>query len=337
MSAEAVASRAAGVAAAVVARQTAAHGRDLLQRPAEQAGKRPDEVAADHRHGDEHEHGAEGDGAERDVVLPGPYMPADDRQSAEDRDHHGGSVGVKRANRDGGSCAPSWSAAMGGTRVARCAGTTAESSVTTMPTASATTIVRGCQHQPAVRDVDVRPPRRACRMPAAIPSPATMPSTEASSPMTSASPVMLAEHLAREAPRARSIANSRRRWATVIENALKMMKAPTSTAMPPKQSRTGRRKPPMASLICLGLVGGRLRARLDLGVGGQRRPDRSAPACPPTRRLRLGVDLGDAALHVEPALRVGQRGVTSSEPPSDDSAPNVNTPTTVRLAARRRR
>ena len=47
------------------------------------------------------------------------------------------------------------------------------------------------------------------------------------------------------------MANSRRRWATVIENALKMMNAPTSTAMPPNERRTGRRKPPMASLICL--------------------------------------------------------------------------------------
>src|SRR5665648_1007248 len=47
------------------------------------------------------------------------------------------------------------------------------------------------------------------------------------------------------------MANSRRRCATVIEKALKMMKAPTSTAMPPKESSAGLRKVPIASLICL--------------------------------------------------------------------------------------
>ena len=59
--------------------------------------------------------------------------------------------------------------------------------------------------------------------------------------MTSASTVMLVRAPgAREAPSARSMANSRRRCATVIENALKMMNAPTSTAMPPKESSAGR-------------------------------------------------------------------------------------------------
>ena len=55
---------------------------------------------------------------------------------------------MNRANRDGGSTAPSCSAAIGGTRVARAAGTTAESSVTRMPTASATTTVRGASTRP---------------------------------------------------------------------------------------------------------------------------------------------------------------------------------------------
>ncbi len=47
------------------------------------------------------------------------------------------------------------------------------------------------------------------------------------------------------------MASSRRRWATVIEKALKMMKAPTSTAMPPKLSSTGLRKAPIESLTDL--------------------------------------------------------------------------------------
>ena len=47
------------------------------------------------------------------------------------------------------------------------------------------------------------------------------------------------------------MANSRRRCATVIENALKMMNAPTSTAMPPNESSAGLRNVPIASLSCL--------------------------------------------------------------------------------------
>ena len=41
----------------------------------------------------------------------------------------------------------------------------------------------------------------------------------------------------REAPSVRSVANSRVRWATVIDSVLKITNAPTSSAMPPKPSR----------------------------------------------------------------------------------------------------
>ncbi len=47
------------------------------------------------------------------------------------------------------------------------------------------------------------------------------------------------------------MANSRRRCATVMEKALKMMNAPTNTAMPPNESSMGLRNMPMASLSCL--------------------------------------------------------------------------------------
>ena len=146
------------------------------------------------------------------------------------------------------------------------------------------------QHEPAVRDVDVgrleepkdpggdRRVRRGCR------------AAEARMPITSASPVIVSSTCRREAPSARSIANSRRRWATVIEKALKMMNAPTSTAMPPNERRTGRRKPPMASLSCFGLVGGRLRAGLDVGVGRQRRPHPSRQRVGRHAGHGLGVD-----------------------------------------------
>ena len=44
----------------------------------------------------------------------------------------------------------------------------------------------------------------------------------------------------REAPSVRSVANSRVRWATVIDSVLKITNAPTSSAMPPKPSSTWR-------------------------------------------------------------------------------------------------
>ena len=215
---------------------------------------------------------------------------------------------MNRAKRDGGRTAPSCRAAIGGTRVARCAGITAESTVTTMPTARAMTTVRGCITRP-LRGMSKPAAWKTWLTPAATPSPAKSPSTEARMPMTSASPVMLQSTCAREAPSARSIANSRRRCATVMENALKMMNAPTSTAMPPKLSSTGRRNAPMASLSCLGLVGGGLRAGLDLGVRGQRGPDALRERVGRDARVGLRVDLGQAPLHAEPALRVGERRV----------------------------
>ena len=57
----------------------------------------------------------------------------------------------------------------------------------------------------------------------------------------------------REAPRVRSIANSRTRWATVIEKVLKIRKAPTNSATPAKTSRAICRKLRLSriSLDCL--------------------------------------------------------------------------------------
>ena len=61
----------------------------------------------------------------------------------------------------------------------------------------------------------------------------------------------------REAPSVRSVANSRVRWATVIDRVLKITNAPTSSAMPPKPSRT-LRIIAMPSLMSFGVVLGLL-------------------------------------------------------------------------------
>ena len=50
--------------------------------------------------------------------------------------------------------------------------------------------------------------------------------------MTSDSRVTVVRIWRREAPIVRSVANSRVRWATVIENVLKMTNAPTNRAIP---------------------------------------------------------------------------------------------------------
>ncbi len=111
-------------------------------------------------------------------------------------------------------------------------------------------MVRGARAMP---DVGMSAPTALNRalMALAMPMPAAMPSSEATTPSAPASPITLASTWRRVAPSERSMANSRMRWATVIEKALKMMKAPTITATPPKASRMVRKTLPMASLTAL--------------------------------------------------------------------------------------
>ena len=73
--------------------------------------------------------------------------------------------------------------------------------------------------------------------PIASPRPANSPSTEASRPITSASTITEPSTCRRDAPTVRSVANSRVRWATVIDSVLKITNAPTNKAMPAKVSR----------------------------------------------------------------------------------------------------
>ena len=77
-------------------------------------------------------------------------------------------------------------------------------------------------------------------MPSEIPKPARIPSTEATSPITRPSITTDRRTCLREAPRVRSVANSRVRWATVIDRVLKITNAPTSSAIRPNPSRNSR-------------------------------------------------------------------------------------------------
>ena len=74
-------------------------------------------------------------------------------------------------------------------------------------------------------------------MPFARPMPASSPSTEASRPIAKPSAITERMTCLREPPSVRSVANSRVRWATVIDRVLKITNAPTSSATPPNPSR----------------------------------------------------------------------------------------------------
>jgi hypothetical protein len=140
-------------------------------------------------------------------------------------------------------------AAIGDTRVARIAGTSAEASVTTTPTRSETTMVRVSitvpvlgRSIPKVLKTAFSPEAKA--MPAGRPRPA--PST----PRKSASKTVPPRIWRRLAPSVRSSPNSRIRWATVIEKMLKIRKLPTSSATPPNTSSTTRKNLRSSLMSC---------------------------------------------------------------------------------------
>ena len=150
--------------------------------------------------------------------------------------------GANLDRRDGAATQrPPRRASAGWILVARTAGPTAASSVIPIPIASATMIVRvsstrferrypgaGRLEERADRPGEAAARRRARRRRRSRRSRAPRRSTERST-------------CPRVAPRVRSEANSRVRSATEIENVLKMMNAPTSSAAPAKASRAGPR------------------------------------------------------------------------------------------------
>ena len=101
-------------------------------------------------------------------------------------------------------------------------------------------------------------------------------------------------------------ANSRARWATVMDIVLKMMKAPTNSAMPPKATSAAlqdlQEVLEAADVEAVLLLGG-----LDLGAARQRRGDRLRQLVGIGPRLAVDQDRVDLALLLEQALRGAQR------------------------------
>ena len=138
--------------------------------------------------------------------------------------------------RDFGSSEPSRTAAIGGMRVARRAGMSPAAIVTPTPTISETMMVLGAKTSPSLGRSALSALKSAFR-PAASPRPRKRPMREATRPMTKASVITDQRICLREPPIVRIVANSRIRWATVMEKMLKMTNAPTKRATTANESR----------------------------------------------------------------------------------------------------
>jgi hypothetical protein len=122
-------------------------------------------------------------------------------------------------------------ATTGEIRAARRAAPNAATTVTTSPTATATTKVRADRTVGPSGTVAPTAPSRL-RSPLAATIPVPMPAAEPARPRTAASPRIEARTCRPVAPAARITASSRVRWVTSTENVLAMRNAPMTSAAP---------------------------------------------------------------------------------------------------------
>ena len=156
-----------------------------------------------------------------------------------------------------------------------------------------------------------------------------MPMAEASTPSVSASATTDVSTWRRLAPRARSIANSRRRWATVMLKALKMMNAPTKTETPANARSTGVRNEPIASAVSAVASAAACSPVLTLTPAGMAALTSAASS--------LGVTPGSAETEM-PLILPGsppqrctscRRPATTMVPPREPDSPHSKTPATL--------
>ena len=157
---------------------------------------------------------------------------------------------IRRLRKPVGAKAVSgWRAATGGTRVAFSAGSSAASTVTTRPTTSDTITVRGRNWMPVAGMSAPRNVLSRARRPLAISTPRPRPTSEATRATMNDSTSTEVITWRRLAPRQRSRASSRVRWATMMVKVLKIRNAPTSRATKAKASSAVPRNRPMVSLM----------------------------------------------------------------------------------------
>ena len=257
------------------------------------------------------------------VAVPGPSMPW--ASSTMPSTLTAGGAAAQAGGRGARSEVTPRIAATGETRVARIAGISAESSVTPMPTPSEAAIVRGARFI-SPRGMPKPAASNSAPSPRANPSPSARPAAEARAAISSASATTARRICPRVEPSARSSANSRARSAIVIENVLKMMNAPTSSAAPAKASRAGVRKP-IASLISPASSAADCWPVLMSSVAGSARCRRRASCC------GLTPDTADAVISEILPSRWDQRCTSSSEaaiivaPPIDETPARSAMPT----------
>ena len=232
------------------------------------------------------------------------------------------------------------SADTGGTRVARTAGTIAASSVTPMPTPSEMTIVRPASTSPLEGRSSAA--SKSAPSSAAIPSPANRPSTDAATPMASAStatavrtcPRVDAER-AQQRELARPLRDGDREGVEDDERADEQRRA---------GEREQRRREEAADRVVggVGLLGGVRGAGLDGHGAGQLAAHRGGEALGRHARVGGDDDARQLAGALEPALDVGEprhdeRGAADRHPvaPLPDAGDHDALDAGARASARR--
>ncbi len=225
-----------------------------------------------------------------------------------------------------GGTTPSRSPVTGDTRVARSAGARAETTAITTPRTRPMMIVRGSITVP-VEGRSMPSAANRLLITFAKPIPSATPTAAAPRPIAAASRMTLARIWRREAPRVRSIANSRVRWATVIENVLKIRKAPTNSATPAK----------ISSAVLMKPVNSPMSSRWDWMFCSPVSTSRSGSAACSEAASRSGETPSSAATEIwsnSPSLPVsrwasGRVSTAIVAPPNESTSPSVAIPLRV--------
>ena len=234
------------------------------ERPADQRGQRPHDVARARRDADEDEQRAGAHRAQACGRGAAAEQALEHQCEAGERDEDRGDAAQPREPWAVGG-ASSRIAATGETRVARTAGMIAATSVTPMPTESATTIVRGARSI-APRGMPMPAASKSAPRPRAKPRPRKRPATEAATPIGQRLRRHGAEHLAARGAEgahqrelARALRDRDREGVEDDEGADEQRRAGEG------QQRRGQEAADLRVDLCR-VVGGGLRAGLDLEV-----------------------------------------------------------------------
>lgn len=196
--------------------------------------------------------------------------------------------------------------------------------MTSTPTISATTIVRVRNTSPLFGSVKPTA-SKSLNNPVAIANPRNSPTTDATKPVTNASSTTVPRSCRREAPSVRRVANSRVRWAIVIDSEFAITNEPTNRAIPPNTSRNVCRKlrkldvPAASSLACSSAV----RTCVASGKICRTASSSCCSLVPDLVAIRIWSSLPVLSNN---RCAVPRSNPASVAPPIDDTAPNSTSP-----------